>query len=95
MDDGHGVDVEADSAADAIQGALEQHRGHRVHECYKGSRSKKGAGYVEYDVPRHDPLPVKTSAGPVHAVQDAMFDDGALRAESAAARERTNPQSED
>jgi len=95
MDDGQDLPVDADSAADAIQAALERNRGHRVRECYKGSRTKKGAGYVEYEVPRHDPLPVKPILGAVQAIQEAMFDDRALRAESAAARERTNPQPDD
>lgn len=95
MDDDLDVPVEAESAADAIQSALEKHRGHRVCACYKGSRTKKGVGYVEYEVPRHDPLPVRPITDAVQAVQDGMFDDRAVRAESAAARRRTNPQSED
>jgi hypothetical protein len=95
MDDGLDVPIEADSAADAIQSALEKHPGHRVCVCYKGSRTKKGAGYVEYDVPRHDPMSVRAAPAAARVVQEAMFDDQAIRAESAAARERTNPQDED
>ena len=95
MDDGLDVPVEAESAADAIQSALEKHRGHRVCECYRGSRLKKGAGYVEYEVPRHEALPVRPVLSDVQVIQDGMFDERALRAESKAARERTNPQADD
>ena len=73
MDDGRDLPIEAENAADAIQSALELNRGHVVRECYRGSRSKKGVGYIEYEVPRHSALPVRPILGAIQAIQEAMF----------------------
>ena len=51
MDDGHNQHVKANSAADAIQTALERHLGHRVTKCTGGN-----AGMGIYDIPKHDPI---------------------------------------
>lgn len=47
--------VEADSAADAIQSALEQHRGLTVTKCWRGN----GDAGINYEVPKHSALPVE------------------------------------
>lgn len=73
MDDGRDLPIEAENAADAIQSALEQNRGHVVRACYRGSRLKKGVGFIEYEVPRHSALPVLPILGAVQAIQEAMF----------------------
>lgn len=75
LDDGREIPIEADSAGDAIQAALEEHRGHCVQACSRGIPGEKGTGFIEYEVPRHSPLPVRPILGAVQAIQEAMFTD--------------------
>lgn len=60
MDDGRRIDVKAHNAADAMQSALTKHLGHRVAECFQGSRDARFGGFIGYEIPRHDPVMEKT-----------------------------------
>jgi hypothetical protein len=73
LDDGREIPIEADSAGDAIQAALEDNRGHCVQSCSRGTPGEKGTGFIEYEVPRHSALPVQPVLGAVQIVQEAMF----------------------
>lgn len=76
--------IEADSAAQAIQRGLEQNPGYRVIGCYAGG----ALGRVAYEIPKHEPLPPDWKK-PRRKIRDdtaMMFDDEAIKAESAKAR---------
>jgi len=91
MDDGKRVSPDVTCAADDIQAALEQHRGHRVVKCFRGD----GRAGITYDVPPHEPLPPAEKRKKTPDPTSPMFDEAAIKAESRVARERTAPQSED
>lgn len=91
MDDDEELSIDSTCASDAIQGALMEHRGHRVTGCYRGNRSTH-EGYIEYEVPAHEPLAPKPPRVKIPDNQTAMFDDHAIKRESEAARIRTDPQ---
>jgi hypothetical protein len=55
MSDGKDLQIKANSASEAMQTALEQHRGHRVLSCYSGPPAGDG-GRIQYEIPRHNPL---------------------------------------
>jgi hypothetical protein len=89
LSDGHRVQSEASSAAEAIEEVLWKNRGVTVIECHSGlteteahnmrlidSTCKAIAGYIAHDVPRHDPVPqdaVKPKRMRLIDATEAMF----------------------
>jgi len=77
LSDGRRITVEAFSAAVAIGTALRLYRGCKVVECHSGyteSEAKYGgqkvlAGYVPYDIPKHEAMPegVEGMSGPIYS----------------------------
>ncbi len=68
MSNGDRHQLRADSASEAIYKALDRNRGLTVAECYSGNvdMSGKYSGQINYEVPKHRPLPEKE---PVHEKQ--------------------------
>lgn len=60
MDDGTPVILVSISAAEAMQIAIDRHRGRKVAQCWTGDllRNPK-RGFTDFDVPSHEALPKK------------------------------------
>lgn len=59
MSDGEAYDFRGSDAVEAMSKALFKHRGLTVIKCYAGNTDPGApqAGRVEYEVPRHRPIP--------------------------------------
>lgn len=102
LDDGKKIEVLSSSAASAIQSALRLYRGRRVNECYLGMKqedvdflkaidhtAKPAVGFVQYDVPDHDPLPLEAQARAINKDNTSpMFDEEEILRESENARRK-------
>lgn len=102
LDDGKKIEVLSSSAASAIQSALRLYRGRKVNECYLGMKqedvdilkaidhtAKPAVGFVQYDVPDHDPLPIDDYQPIRHKDNTApMFDEEEILRESENARRK-------
>jgi hypothetical protein len=102
LDDGKKIEVHSSSAASAIQSALGLYRGRKVNECYLGMKqedvdflrlvgrtARPSVGFVQYEVPDHDPLPFDQE--PRSRPKDltrVMFDEDEILRESENARRK-------
>lgn len=92
MSDGKLLTIEANSAAEACNKALWEHRGCTVKECFHGSKEpyttgnvKMPAGWITYDVPRHEAVTVDAVKPTRRKAKDAtepMFNEEEIAAES-------------
>lgn len=92
MSDGKLLTIEANSAAEACNKALWQHRGCTVKDCFHGSKEpyitsnvKMPAGWISYDVPKHEPVAadaVKPGRGRAKDATEPMFNEEEIAAES-------------
>lgn len=101
MDDGHRLDLRADSAANAVASALKQHLGHRVTRCFLGGMENyqgmelvkvwsNQAVRMEFEIPPHEPL---TAPPPVRHRDRApaeLFNDDEILRESHLAKSKRN-----
>lgn len=68
MSDGAMRHIAGTSAAEAMSKALDRNRGLIVTGCFSGNvdlTANKQTGRINYDIPKHSPLPMKEDPEPI------------------------------
>lgn len=77
LSDGRDLNVEANSASEAIGLALDSNKGKTVVRCFVGGQE----GRITFDIPPHAPVPKKIPS-PKKPKPVMMFDDEEIKRES-------------
>lgn len=95
------VEILASSAANAIEKALRAHSGASVVDCYSGlkqedvevirrrdSLARPIAGFIQHEIPKHDPIDDYAKAERLDDQTIPMFDEETIRSESERAKQK-------